>query len=64
MRINRGQELVIGGYVPAPNNFDSIVVGYYEGKKLIYVARIRNGFTPASRAALFKQFRGLERQSR
>jgi ATP-dependent DNA ligase len=28
------------------------------------VARIRNGFTPASRAALFKQFHGLERQSR
>jgi ATP-dependent DNA ligase len=63
MRVNRGQELVIGGYVPAPNNFDSIVVGYYEGQKLIYVARIRNGFTPASRVALFKHFSGLERQS-
>jgi ATP-dependent DNA ligase len=62
MRVNRGQELVIGGYVPAVNNFDSIAVGYYEGRQLIYVARIRNGFTPASRAALFKHFRGLERQ--
>ena len=61
MRVNRGQELVIGGYVPMSNNFDSIVVGYYEGEQLIYVARIRNGFTPASRAALFKHFRGLER---
>jgi bifunctional non-homologous end joining protein LigD len=29
-------------------------VGYYEGKKLIYLARVRNGFTPASREALFK----------
>jgi ATP-dependent DNA ligase len=28
MRVNRGQELVIGGYVTAPNNFDSIVVGW------------------------------------
>jgi DNA ligase D-like protein (predicted ligase) len=63
MRVNRGQELVIGGYVPAPNNFDSIVVGYYEGQQLIYVARIRNGFTLASRVALFKHFSGLERQS-
>ena len=62
MRVNRGQELVIGGYVPALNNFDSIVVGYYEGQQLIYVARIRNGFTPASRTALLKHFRGLERQ--
>jgi bifunctional non-homologous end joining protein LigD len=63
MRVNRGQELVIGGYVPMSDNFDSIVVGYYEGDQLIYVARIRNGFTPAARAALFKQFRGLERTS-
>ena len=62
MRVNRGQELVIGGYVPAPKNFDSIVVGYYEGKQLLYVARVRNGFTPASREALFKRFRGLERE--
>jgi len=61
MRVNRGQGLVIGGYVPAPNNFDSIVVGYYEGQQLIYVARIRNG-TRASRAVLFKHFGGLERQ--
>jgi bifunctional non-homologous end joining protein LigD len=63
MRVNQGQELVIGGYVPAPNNFDSIVVGYYEVKQLIYVARVRNGFTPTSREALFKRFRGLERGS-
>jgi ATP-dependent DNA ligase len=61
MRVNRGQELIIGGYVPAPKNFDSIVVGYYEDKQLIYVARVRNGFTPASREALFKRFRGLVR---
>jgi bifunctional non-homologous end joining protein LigD len=27
MRINKGQELVIGGYVPAGSNFDSLVVG-------------------------------------
>src|SRR5258708_29014007 len=27
MRINKGQELVIGGYVPTGNNFDSLIVG-------------------------------------
>jgi bifunctional non-homologous end joining protein LigD len=63
MRVNQGQELVIGGYVPAPKNFDSMVMGYYECKQLIYVARVRNGFTPASREALFKRFRGLDRES-
>ena len=32
MRVNRGQELVIGGYVPAPNNFDSIVVAIMKAR--------------------------------
>jgi bifunctional non-homologous end joining protein LigD len=30
-RANRGQELVIGGYLPASNSFDSLLVGYYKG---------------------------------
>jgi bifunctional non-homologous end joining protein LigD len=29
LRANRGQELVIGGYVPGSTSFDSILVGYY-----------------------------------
>jgi DNA ligase D-like protein (predicted ligase) len=60
MRINLGQEFVIAGYTPGPRNFDALIFGYYEGRKLIYVARTRNGFTPASRETLFKQFKGLE----
>ena len=34
--------------------------GYYEGKRLMYVARTRNGFTLASRRMLFEKFQGLE----
>ncbi len=60
MRVNRGQEFVIGGYTPTPNNFDALVLGYYEGDRLIYVARTRNGFTPLLRQQLFRRFRGLE----
>lgn len=60
MRINAGQELVIGGYTPSPKNFDALIIGYYESSKLIYVARTRNGFTPASRVELFKKLRPLE----
>ena len=37
-----------------------LLVGYYECKKLMYVAKVRSGFTPASRASVFKRFRGLE----
>ena len=60
MRINKGQELVVGGYVPASKNFDSLIVGYYEGDDLIYVARVRNGFVPALRVKVFERIRKLE----
>ena len=60
MRVNRGQEFVIGGYTHGTRTFDALVFGYFDKGKLIYVARTRNGFTPASRAQLFRRFKGLE----
>jgi DNA ligase D-like protein (predicted ligase) len=60
MRLNQGQELAIGGYTPSTRNFDALIIGYYQGGKLIYAGRTRNGFTPASREALFRQLRNLE----
>ena len=47
MRVNRGQEFVIGGYTHGTRTFDALIFGYYEGERLIYAARTRNGFTPA-----------------
>src|SRR5688572_20033244 len=47
MRVNRGQEFVIGGYTVGGNPFDALIFGYYEAGKLLYAARTRNGFTPA-----------------
>ena len=60
MRVNQGQEFVIGGYTRAPRAFDALIFGYYQDGHLLYVARTRNGFTPASREQLFKRFYGLE----
>jgi|SRR6187200_2848970 DNA ligase D-like protein (predicted ligase) len=60
MRINRGQEFVIGGYTIGTRTFDALVIGYYEDGRLMYASRTRNGFTPALRQQLFKKFRGLE----
>ena len=60
MRVNRGQEFVIGGYTVETKTFDALIFGYYEGDRLMYAARTRNGFTPAVREQLFKKFRGLE----
>jgi DNA ligase D-like protein (predicted ligase) len=59
MRINRGQEFVIGGYTVGSNTFDALVFGYYEGDRLMYAGRTRNGFTPVVRRQLFKKFHGL-----
>ena len=58
-RVNRGQEFVIGGYFPGPHGFDSLIVGYYDGDKLMYVARTRNGFVPASRRQVFSKVKHL-----
>jgi ATP-dependent DNA ligase len=59
-RVNAGQEFVVGGYTPGPNGIDAIVVGYYRGRDLIYVARTRNGFVPASRRSVFQKLSGLK----
>jgi len=60
MRVNRGQEFVIGGYTAGTRAFDALVIGYYEGERLVYASRTRNGFTPALRVQLFKKLRSLE----
>ena len=60
MRVNQAQEFVIAGYTPSLKNFDALVIGYYQGDRLVYAARTRNGFTPASRAELFEKLKPLE----
>jgi len=59
MRINKGQEFVIGGYTPNGESFDALIFGYYDGGKLMYVACTRNGFTPRVRREAFIQLREL-----
>jgi bifunctional non-homologous end joining protein LigD len=59
-KIHKGQELVIGGYRVGPNGFDNLAVGYYEGSKLMFIAKVRNGFTPELRRKVAARFKGLE----
>jgi ATP-dependent DNA ligase len=59
MRIGGGQEFVIGGYTPSPTNLDAVLVGYFERDKLMFAARVRNGFVPMLRATVFRKFKGL-----
>ena len=58
-KTNKGQELVIGGYKPGSNGFEYLLVGYYEEMDLIFIAKIRNGFTPALRREVALNFRTL-----
>ncbi len=59
IRVNGGQEFVLGGFAVGSSTFDALIVGYYAGKDLIYVARTPNRFTRAVRANLFKKFTTL-----
>jgi bifunctional non-homologous end joining protein LigD len=58
MRVNRGQEFVIGGYTVGGATFDAMVFGYYDGENLMCAGRTRNGFTPQLRAELLRNSRG------
>jgi ATP-dependent DNA ligase len=60
MRINRSEKFVIGGYTRGGRTFDALVLGRWEGERLVYVARTRVGFTPASRERLMARMRALE----
>jgi bifunctional non-homologous end joining protein LigD len=59
-RINQGQELVIGGYKPGTVGFDYLLAGYYEGKNLIFIGKIKNGFTPPLRRKVAEHFKSLK----
>jgi DNA ligase D-like protein (predicted ligase) len=60
MRINQGQELVIGGYTVGGKTFDALVLGYYEEGNLLYASRTRNGFTPALREQILRRMKPLQ----
>jgi bifunctional non-homologous end joining protein LigD len=59
-KVNKGQELVIGGYRPGKDYFDNLAVGYYNAGKLMFIAKIRNGFTPALKKQIASKFPKLE----
>jgi bifunctional non-homologous end joining protein LigD len=58
-RMAKGQELVVGGYLPGSHGFDSLLVGYYEGDRLLFVGKVRNGFVPEVKEQLTQKFKTL-----
>lgn len=55
VKFNRRQEFVVGGFKPNGTAFDSLLVGYYDRRKLYFAGKVRAGFTPALRADLFRR---------
>lgn len=49
---------MIGGYTP-DNPLDAAIVGYYEGDKLMFVSKVRNGFVPRLRREVWSKLKHL-----
>ena len=55
VRFSKRQEFVVGGYTPGSKTFDSVLVGYFAGRRLMYAGKVRAGFTPRTRAELHER---------
>ncbi|MBV8573210.1 MAG: non-homologous end-joining DNA ligase [Acidobacteriaceae bacterium] len=60
-KVNQGQELVVGGYKPGgKNHFENLAVGYYDEGRLIFIAKLKNGFTPADKEEIYARLEKLQ----
>lgn len=57
LKLDRQQELVVGGYRPGPAGVDALLVGYYEAGTLRFAGKVRAGFTPHVRRDVAAQLR-------
>ncbi len=63
LKVEAGQELVIGGYTDPEGGrtgIGALLVGYYEGDTLRYAGRVGTGFTDAELARLKKTLSAIE----
>ena len=59
-RTNKAQEFVIGGFIPGTRGFDALIVGVHQGKGLMFVAKVKNGFLPRTQRDILSALRKLE----
>jgi len=58
------QEFVIGGYTPPKGSrdfFGALLVGYYEGEKLLFASKVGSGYSQKILRELHKRFQPLRR---
>jgi bifunctional non-homologous end joining protein LigD len=64
LKVLNEQEFVIGGYTPpggSRKHFGALLVGYYEGERLLFAGKVGTGFNAKSLAALHRRFKAEER---
>jgi bifunctional non-homologous end joining protein LigD len=59
-RTNKAQEFVIGGYVPGSRGFDALIVGVYERERLMFAAKVKNGFLPRTKRDILRALQPLQ----
>ena len=57
--LTQAQEFVVGGFMPGDHGIDSLLVGFYRGRRLHFCASVRAGFVPASRRELYSRLQTL-----
>jgi DNA ligase D-like protein (predicted ligase) len=61
-----GQELVVGGFTDPKGGrvgFGALLVGYYDGDRLLYAGKVGTGFDTATLRSLDQRLRALEREA-
>jgi bifunctional non-homologous end joining protein LigD len=58
-KLQHRQEFVVGGFKPEGRNFQSLVVGYFQGDRLCFAGRVRAGLTQAHRSVVFERLKPL-----
>src|SRR5215469_851031 len=61
LKLERQQEFVIGGFRPdGAIGLDSLLVGYYEGQRLLFAGKVRAGFIPHVRREVLERLNPLQ----
>ena len=58
-KAQRTDDFIVGGYVPGTHGVDELIIGRAEGRRLLFVDSVRNGFRPATRRLVFKAIEPL-----
>ncbi|HJT17532.1 MAG TPA: non-homologous end-joining DNA ligase [Thermoanaerobaculia bacterium] len=59
-RFNQVEEFVIGGYLPeGDNDFSRLLIGIRRGEKLMFVKKLKNGFSAVTRHEVMRAIRKL-----